>query len=100
MFRIARENGTLKTCPNCGKEFFKNSVYCSNECYLEDRERKKKRTAYLREKGLKVCVECGKEFSGATKFCSEKCADSHKAKEPHVYQRMCHLQKDVSVSCK
>lgn len=86
MFRIARENGTLKTCPNCGKEFYKNSVYCSNECYLEDRERKKKHTAYLKEKGLKVCAECGKEFSGATKFCSEKCAVSHKAKEPHVYK--------------
>lgn len=60
----ARRNGTLKICPNCGKEFVKDSVFCCNACYQEDRAKKKEYTKYLRDNGLKVCEECGKEFSG------------------------------------
>ena len=59
----ARRNGSLKICPNCGKEFVKNSVFCCNACYQEDREKKKEYTKYLRDNNLKVCAECGKEFS-------------------------------------
>lgn len=34
-WKIARENGTVKTCPNCGKEHIQRGIYCSRECYKE-----------------------------------------------------------------
>lgn len=88
----ARRNGTLKICPNCGKEFVKDSVFCCNACYQEDRAKKKEYTKYLRDNGLKVCEECGKEFSGLGKFCSAECEALHKDKEPHAYKNcvICH----------
>lgn len=87
-----QKNGTLKICPNCGKEFVKDSVFCCNACYQEDRAKKKEYTKYLRDNGLKVCEECGKEFSGLGKFCSAECEVLHKDKEPHAYKNcvICH----------
>lgn len=32
-WKIAREKGTVKTCPNCGKEHIQRGIYCSRECY-------------------------------------------------------------------
>lgn len=86
LFQVAKENGTLKKCPNCGKEFYKDSTFCCRSCYLEDVEKKKRYNRYLKDHGIRVCAECGKEYTGVDKFCSAECAAEHKKKEPHAYR--------------
>ena len=95
-WEMARAAGTVKTCPNCGKEFIKTSTFCSRECYQENVQKKRERTAYLASHGLKECAHCGKEFSGNGKFCSKKCEQAKKDLEPHVKRRCLICGKDFS----
>lgn len=80
-WKIARENGTVKTCPQCGKEYIKNTKYCSRECYLaysrtHEREKKPDQTV------MEQCIVCGKDFECSVKrlaipLCSDKCAEKY-----------------------
>lgn len=71
----------ITKCPNCGKEFETTlgkkglrKTYCSNECYLEAKQKKK----YTK------CVVCGKEFElihgKGSKTCSPECLSKLKSK--------------------
>ena len=87
---LARTMGTVKKCPNCGKEHIKDGTYCSKECYLEYIRKQKEHTQYLLANGLKECPVCKKEYSGNGKFCSAECEQKQKASEPHA-MRVCEV---------
>ena len=78
---IARKNGTVHTCPNCGKEFIKKGTYCSQGCYQEFMRKKKAEAERRKAAGLKLCPVCGKEFSGNEICCSPECLQKKKETE-------------------
>ena len=79
---VARNNGTIKICPECGGEFIKDSKFCSRKCYLQFVKKPQKRTVNtVRMK----CMVCEKEFQCPvtnTTFpvCSDSCVEEHKKK--------------------
>ena len=84
---IARKNGTVHTCPNCGKEFIKKGTYCSQGCYQEFMRKKKAEAERRKAAGLKLCPVCGKEFSGNEICCSPECLQKKKEAEPHAMRK-------------
>lgn len=63
MYQHARDVGAFKVCPCCGKEFFfKNTTYCSKECYKKDLPRISRLRAMEKAKPESICKECGKEY--------------------------------------
>lgn len=84
---IARKNGTVHTCPNCGKEFIKKGTYCSQGCYQEFMRKKKAEAERRKAAGLKLCPVCGKEFSGNEICCSPECLQKKKETEPHAMRK-------------
>lgn len=60
------------TCKFCGKEYedyFKDSKYCSKECYKNYR----KENAKLKEKQCPVCGDWFKPHDSSTIYCSKEC---------------------------
>lgn len=84
---IARKNGTVRTCPNCGKDFIKKGTYCSRDCYLQFTQKRKAEAERRKAAGLKLCPVCGKEFSGDEICCSTECLQKKKATEPHAMRK-------------
>ena len=63
-------------CKFCGKEYqdyFKNSKYCSRECY----DNYKKANAKLKEKQCPVCEKWFKPKTSTTIYCSKECRGIH-----------------------
>ena len=86
-WEIARQDGKVNTCPNCGKEFIKKGTYCSQECYREFMRKKKAEAEKRKAAGLKLCPVCGKEFSGNEICCSLECLQKKKEAEPHAMRK-------------
>lgn len=76
-WKIARQNGTVHTCPVCGKEYIKDTKYCCRECYLKDVRSKSKQEEP--KKIMYYCGYCRKAFevgTGDGTFCSPKCREA------------------------
>lgn len=86
-WEIARQDGKVNTCPNCGKEFIKKGTYCSQECYREFMGKKKAEAEKRKAAGLKLCPVCGKEFAGNEMCCSPECLQKKKEAEPHAMRK-------------
>lgn len=74
--RIAREKGEVHICPNCHKEFWKKTTFCSKKCYAEA-----KANGWQPENKRKVtikCKRCGTDFETLEMFpqkCCPKCLE-------------------------
>lgn len=89
----ARKNGTLKTCPVCGKGFIDNTKeqkrkYCSRSCSsvgrAEEWDKEQEEQKRIRETGVSTCLECGKtypydesKFYHFYHYCSVGCLRKH-----------------------
>lgn len=82
-WRYARAEGKVKICPNCGKEFIKDAVYCSKDCYLQYIHKQSAKRQALRDAGQKECPICGKKLSANRIYCSPECRKKQERKEPH-----------------
>lgn len=89
-WNLARKNGKVRICPNCGKEHIKNSICCSKKCSMQYREKNMTRKQLLKAAGIKICPICGKEYKGDSAFCSEQCETIQKQQEPHA-MRSCEI---------
>jgi len=68
-----------KTCQICGKEFQSqahNARYCSRECKLESKRRRRISSQGPSKTLSRTCVRCGDLFEARTannKYCSQEC---------------------------
>ncbi len=68
-----------KTCHICGKEFHSsahNTKYCSRECKLESKRRRRIASQGPSKAFKRTCVQCGGSFetrSANKKYCSQEC---------------------------
>ena len=86
----ARKEGTVRICPNCGKEHITANTYCCRACYSEDLQKQKELRKKRKAAGLKECPVCHKEFpvkEGVGGYCSEKCLKSVQKTEPHALRK-------------
>lgn len=78
-WKIAREKGTVKTCPNCGKEHIQRGIYCSRECYKEHITKNPTHNVVKPLMTEKKCCVCHRLFScqaaqaGDFFYCSKEC---------------------------
>lgn len=97
-----KKKGTIKICPECGKEFYTTpsfpKKYCCHECYTKSNIKLVERTCpqcnksfmdrtiqsktycnkecykkFKKENRKRICPTCGKEFFGFKTYCSRKC---------------------------
>lgn len=87
---LARKNGKVHICPNCGKEHIKSCICCSKECSLQYREKNMTMKQKLKAAGIKICPICSREYKGDSAFCSEQCEAIQKQQEPHA-MRNCEI---------
>lgn len=84
-WKSAKEQGRIKVCPECGKEFInKNITFCSKECYKHNIEK------YGRPKPavqtlIRQCTVCGKPFNCSVDdlrnpICSPDCKSVYQKK--------------------
>lgn len=82
-WKVAREQGLVKTCPECGKEFIKNTKFCGRDCYLAYQ----KKHGYQREQNqqtvVRHCMVCNKVFDCHVDqmmfpLCSDACKEQHR----------------------
>ena len=67
-WKIARENGTVKTCPNCGTEHIQRGIYCSRECYKEHITKNPTHNVVKPLMTEKKCCVCHRLFSWSAAY--------------------------------
>lgn len=105
-WKIARENGTVKTCPNCGKEHIQRGIYCSRECYKEHITKNPTHNVVKPLMTEKKCCVCHRLFScqaaqaGDFFYCSKECYEKDMERNPSEYSHIVIPQKSAAISPK
>ena len=81
LMAIFEERHPIVSCPNCGKQFRKESSrkYCSQECYTAAARKRKKETEKI-PRG-RECKWCGKNFVSLkyNQFCNNSCRNKYES---------------------
>lgn len=103
-WKIAREKGTVKTCPNCGKEHIQRGIYCSRECYKEHITKNPTHNVVKPLMTEKKCCVCHRLFScqaaqaGDFFYCSKECYEKDMERNPSEYSYIVIPQKQAVIS--
>lgn len=104
-WKKAREEGRVKKCPECGKEFLNNKdqVYCSRTCLKAAQDNKRNIGRYGEIPPLVTarCSICGKLCSfdphriaaGVRPYCSDGCREVLRKKAENMQRRQAALRK-------
>jgi len=88
-------NGTIKTCPACSKEYYVpacrsiTAKYCSVSCHNKNKATKRA------IKNKRICKNCGKLYIPSQwyqKFCSMDCAFKHRRNKPNMKCSVCNKE--------
>ena len=81
LMAIFEERHPIVSCPNCGKQFRKESSrkYCCQECYTAAARKRRKETEKIPRESK--CKWCGKTFVSVNynQFCSYSCKNKYEA---------------------
>lgn len=82
-WKIAKEQGEIHVCPECGKEFVKKSKFCSKECYRIYQKKQKIKIRHDMQTVIKSCLICQKDFECSVHnlqipLCSDECKKKYR----------------------
>ena len=80
---LAQKNNKIKTCPTCGKQHIKDTIFCSRDCYHKSF---RKKATNIANKRIEICGNCHKKFETNEprkniSFCSVTCQKEYETQQ-------------------